>query len=136
MKFQNQEIMEIKDIILRINKAVPEATPENMLETTLKVTDEGIKEVPPAIIGKVKNAFQKIIENMSEENFDQFLQYLIALEYHRNITSGLYATQTPLAFENLPQKNLLFELNFPDDLRGWAEPDHTSGEAADDDFWI
>ncbi|WP_207422877.1 hypothetical protein [Desertivirga brevis] len=132
--------MEVKDIILKINQLVPQATPQNMLETSLKVTEEGVKEVPPEIIGDVKDAFVKIMKGLSNEKFDEFLQYLIALEYHRNVTVGLHATQVPLAFEQLPQKNLLFELNFPQDLRGWAEPDHKSenndNSQDDDDFWI
>lgn len=127
--------MEIRDIILKINQQVPEATAESMMETTLKVTDSGVKELPPSVIGKVKSAFVDIMNKLPEDAFDQFLQYLIALEYHRNATAGLHATQVPMAFEELPQRNLLFELNFPDNLRGWAVADSKPEKDEDDDAW-
>lgn len=112
--------MEVRDIILQINKKVPDAAMQELNGTRLMITAEGVREVPPAVTPRVKAAFLDIVKRLSNEEFDHFVQYLIALEYHRSSTEGLWAVdqQDPSQKESWPDDRL-YQVEFNNETRGW-----------------
>ena len=129
--------MKVTELFHLINSKVPEAGKGGMYETELKITADGVSENPPVIINKVKEAFLKIVEEMPNDKFDNFLQHLLALNYHKHITVGLSATSQPHLFEEHPHFEALNKIEFFDEGRGWAEmlPDIDEMEDEEEDDW-
>jgi len=129
--------MKVTELFHLINNKVPEAARCAMYETELKVTAEGIAEQPPVIIDKVKEAFLEIVKNLPNEKFDEFLQHLLALNYHKHITVGLTATSKPHLFEGHAHFHTLNKIEFIEDGRGWAEqaPNLDECEDEEEDDW-
>jgi hypothetical protein len=112
--------MEITDIIYRINERVPEAGQGGMYRTSLEVTEAGVREKAPEIIGDVKAAFLFVIQELNEDQFDQFLQNMIALKLHKERTVGLYAMPEMPDQSNYLSLPEVRKIEFFDDFRAWA----------------
>jgi hypothetical protein len=86
----------------------------------LEITSTGITQTPPKLIGKIRKAYITIMRNLSDEQFDSYLQSQLALENHRDLTAGLWATDSPQEFEGEPGFHLLNKIEYTGDARGWV----------------
>ncbi|WP_207428929.1 hypothetical protein [Pedobacter sp. SYSU D00535] len=104
-------MVDVGYVIGKISERIPEAASQELNEAANGAT--------PPITPAVKSAFIEIIRELSNEEFDRFLQYLLHMEHHITTTSSFYGTDEP---EKLPEeiRQKLIKLEFIQNVRGWS----------------